>query len=126
MSSDLRPCGTRAAYERHRRHGQPIDEACRKAKSAYVYAKRGGYQRARNRALTRLARTFPEMFARLEAEHFAADGVTSRSGGVYQRSRRRAMAELARTLPERYAPLLAAELAAEARRMNPPADQESR
>lgn len=29
------PCGSRAAYTRHRRHGEPIDEACRKANTAY-------------------------------------------------------------------------------------------
>lgn len=28
---ELAPCGTRAAYERHRKNGEPIDEACRTA-----------------------------------------------------------------------------------------------
>jgi hypothetical protein len=27
----LRPCGTEAAYQRHKAHGEPIDEACRVA-----------------------------------------------------------------------------------------------
>lgn len=31
------PCGTRAAYERHRRHHEPPCEACRRAK--YLYSK---------------------------------------------------------------------------------------
>jgi hypothetical protein len=30
----LKPCGTPAAYSRHVRRGEPIDAACRKAKSA--------------------------------------------------------------------------------------------
>lgn len=29
------PCGTHAAYKRHRSHGEPIDEQCRKAKQQY-------------------------------------------------------------------------------------------
>lgn len=28
------PCGTTAAWQRHRRHGEPIDEACRAARNA--------------------------------------------------------------------------------------------
>lgn len=31
----LQPCGTRGAYTRHQRRGDPIDDACRKANSAY-------------------------------------------------------------------------------------------
>ena len=27
------PCGTDSAYGRHRKHGEPIDDACRKAHS---------------------------------------------------------------------------------------------
>jgi hypothetical protein len=30
----LKPCGTQAAYNRHRRRGEPIDDACRQAHSA--------------------------------------------------------------------------------------------
>lgn len=33
QSANLRPCGTRAAAARHRRHGEPVDEACRRAES---------------------------------------------------------------------------------------------
>lgn len=29
------PCGTRSAYQRHRRHGEEPDEACRQANTAY-------------------------------------------------------------------------------------------
>jgi hypothetical protein len=28
------PCGTYAAYRRHQRHGEPIDDACREAYNA--------------------------------------------------------------------------------------------
>lgn len=31
MSRELSPCGTAAAYERHRRRGEPIDDACKAA-----------------------------------------------------------------------------------------------
>jgi hypothetical protein len=27
----VRPCGTEAAYVRHRRRGEPVDQACREA-----------------------------------------------------------------------------------------------
>lgn len=30
----LEPCGTLAAYRRHKRHGEPIDAACRDAYNA--------------------------------------------------------------------------------------------
>lgn len=33
-ATDLEPCGTRAAYERHRRHNEPPCVACREAKAA--------------------------------------------------------------------------------------------
>lgn len=43
---NLSPCGTRAAYERHRARKQPVDEACREAVRLYRVA-----ERARLRAL---------------------------------------------------------------------------
>lgn len=38
----LQPCGTRAAYERHRRRKEPVDDACKAAKTEYaaVYGRR--------------------------------------------------------------------------------------
>ena len=39
----LAPCGTYAAYRRHLRHGEPIDEACQQAYTDYQRE----YQRAR-------------------------------------------------------------------------------
>ncbi|MGW6395435.1 WhiB family transcriptional regulator [Streptomyces sp. NPDC055103] len=36
----LAPCGTRAAYERHLRHKEPVDDACREANNAANIAKR--------------------------------------------------------------------------------------
>lgn len=41
MSQELMPCGTRAAYERHRVRGEPIDEACRMANREVHAALRG-------------------------------------------------------------------------------------
>ena len=31
----LKPCGTRAAYQRHKESGEPVDEACRAANRTY-------------------------------------------------------------------------------------------
>lgn len=45
MPRDLKPCGTRAAYVRHVRRGEPVDEACAQAardqKNGRVEARRG-------------------------------------------------------------------------------------
>ena len=42
------PCGTRAAYQRHLRHGEPVDEACRLANARDVGRyRRTGSTRAR-------------------------------------------------------------------------------
>lgn len=35
VRSNVRPCGTRAAYLRHKHRGEPVDEACRAARNAY-------------------------------------------------------------------------------------------
>lgn len=34
----LKPCGTPAAYRRHQRHGEPIDEPCDQAWKRYYNA----------------------------------------------------------------------------------------
>lgn len=31
MTRELQPCGTPAAYQRHRRHHEPVDDACHEA-----------------------------------------------------------------------------------------------
>lgn len=31
--SEYKPCGTEARYQYHKRHGEPVDDACRKAAS---------------------------------------------------------------------------------------------
>lgn len=39
------PCGTYAAYRRHQRNGEPVDEACREAYNAHqreMYKRRKG------------------------------------------------------------------------------------
>ena len=45
--SGLAPCGTEAAYRRHRRHGDPVDEDCRRAGTRAAAKRRA--KRARNR-----------------------------------------------------------------------------
>lgn len=34
MPRELQPCGTPAAYTRHRRRGEPVDDACAEARKA--------------------------------------------------------------------------------------------
>ncbi len=46
---ELRPCGTWAAYRRHLRRCEPVDDACRKAAVAYVMTQRAA-RKARNAA----------------------------------------------------------------------------
>ena len=45
---ELRPCGTLAAYRRHKRRGEPVDEACRQE------AARDQQARRRRRRLARV------------------------------------------------------------------------
>jgi hypothetical protein len=45
---ELRPCGTHAAYERHRINREPIDDACRRAEREYDTGKKRA-ARARQR-----------------------------------------------------------------------------
>ncbi|WP_191563402.1 hypothetical protein [Janibacter melonis] len=45
----LAPCGTYAAFQRHRAHGEPVDQACLDAKNAYTRE----YQRQRNASKAR-------------------------------------------------------------------------
>lgn len=41
-----KPCGTLAAYRRHQRHNEPIDDACR---DAYNTAQRGWYTKRKKK-----------------------------------------------------------------------------
>ena len=45
MARELKPCGTVAAYERHRRVGEPACEACKEAKRAAQRERTGGKPR---------------------------------------------------------------------------------
>jgi len=45
----LQPCGTQAAFQRHKRRGEPVDEACRRAENDRVNKFRNE-RRARARA----------------------------------------------------------------------------
>lgn len=35
LERDMKPCGTEAAYRRHRRRGEPACQPCRQAHAAY-------------------------------------------------------------------------------------------
>lgn len=72
--SGVAACGTRSAFERHRRRGEPADEACRDANREYHRRRYAGElaveaeERAmRQEALEALAHLHPEEFARLLA-----------------------------------------------------------
>lgn len=69
---ELQPCGTYAAYQRHWRKGEPIDEACRQAASGYTTRYRAGNpvaaerykrdQQIRSQALQQLAHEYPDRY----------------------------------------------------------------
>lgn len=52
VADGLRPCGTEAARRRHRRRGEPVDDACREGHAAEMRAHRADRvdERARARA----------------------------------------------------------------------------
>lgn len=68
-------CGTYKAYQRHRKQGTEVDEACRVAKNDYASELRNknpnlrrrqlAYSTARSRALERLAKAHRKEFAQL-------------------------------------------------------------
>lgn len=77
MKKELAPCGTPAAYQRHRRRGEEIDDACREAINAYnrAYAEAHPHitevRRAgsiiRAEAIRRLIASDPEAFIHIRA-----------------------------------------------------------
>lgn len=73
--ADLAPCGTRAAYERHRRRNEEPCRACKDASAAYQRNRSAGraYGRARARAMTRLAQRYSTAYAQLLAEELAKE-----------------------------------------------------
>lgn len=80
MSRELKPCGTHAAYQRHRRSGEPPCSACLAANAektrAHKQASPDYVQRcnernkARERARVRLAREYPARFRQLCNEEY--------------------------------------------------------
>lgn len=75
-------CGTAAGYIRHVRAGEKACEECRAAHTLYVrlWRARGGMKNtreqssARQRALSRLARMYPNHYRALYAEERQKDG----------------------------------------------------
>lgn len=72
--SRIAACGTRAAFERHRRNGEPIDRACRDANNEYrrrhyagAVAVEAAERTMRQEALEALAHRHPDEFGRLLA-----------------------------------------------------------
>jgi hypothetical protein len=109
---ELQPCGTRAAYQRHKRHGEEADEACLQANNAQTPKQKADYARARQCALENLASAEPKEFpALLKAARDAGrpDGVTKRQWTT--RTRQRALRNLANNHPKSFAALLTTERA---------------
>lgn len=112
----LMPCGTRAAYLRHYKRGEPIDDACRDAYNAYYRDYRKGLpgavrlryalvEDARRRAKNRLSDAHPDRFEALTAELQPA------KGGSRHLARQAARTRLAREHTDEYARLHAEERA---------------
>ncbi|QXJ25946.1 hypothetical protein AGRA3207_007515 [Actinomadura graeca] len=112
MPRELKEHGTPAAYERHRRNHERPCEQCRLAHNAAVadYQRRTGRGRARQRAMTTLARHHPQLFASLHAQAWLAEPGTDRKARV--RARQAALRALAKheSVCDEFEPLLAAEL----------------
>ncbi|MEV4671007.1 hypothetical protein AB0K34_05070 [Actinomadura sp. NPDC049382] len=75
MAREPKPCGTRAAYMRHLRHGE---EPCRACKDAQNDAQKRNprlkaYQRARVRALARLSQLYETAYRSLMEEELAKE-----------------------------------------------------
>lgn len=73
MPRELKPCGTVAAYQRHLARGETPCPACARERREYARQRpRSAYvrrtDRARQRALKRLAQMFPAQFDELFAE----------------------------------------------------------
>jgi len=74
----LQPCGTHAAYQRHRRAGETPCEKCKNGNAVYMRMLRAGNEavrdnsrkntRAHNRAKQRLADLHPDEYAALLLE----------------------------------------------------------
>ena len=75
MARELKPCGTRAAYDRHRRNEEEPCKECRDANARRGRQNRRGkaYQRARVRALTRLSLLYETAFRSLLDEELAKE-----------------------------------------------------
>lgn len=108
-------CGTRAGYQRHRKHGEPVDDACRDAYNAYyrdyyaamptcVRLRYAALDAARRQARARLSHAHPARFAALVAELLPAKG-------RHALAKSAARTRLANEHPEQYARLLAEERA---------------
>jgi len=79
--SELRPCGTEAAYRRHRNHGEDACELCLIAHRDYTRNSERGkvLSRARHRALSRLQDAYPDSFQIFFAEELAKESRAARA-----------------------------------------------
>lgn len=110
----LKPCGTRAAYERHRSNGEDACGLCLKANADRGREERAAYSRARSRARHALKRLHPERGDALYAEEVRREPLPDRK--AKSRARQRALASLVKEFPQDWGPLFAAELATEQHR----------
>lgn len=120
--AELKPCGTQAAYQRHRKRGETPCQPCVEANRAYMRKWRGGDLSPRElepcgtrAAYMRHRRNDEEP---CQACKDANNAATKNYPGfhAYQRARQRAFVQLSKRYPEAYAELLAQEKAKETTR----------
>jgi hypothetical protein len=63
MPRVLKPCGTPAAFMRHRKHGEPVCEPCAQADRIYKTEKARGYRAARKARRAALDQLLAETWA---------------------------------------------------------------
>jgi hypothetical protein len=87
VTRELKPCGTSASYQRHRRRGEEPCGPCKAAIAEHsrdVRARNGiatdkRRVKVRSRALTKLAHLHPDDFHRLLLDEYAAERAKERA-----------------------------------------------
>lgn len=98
-TNTLSPCGTRAAYTRHKRRGEQPCEPCRRANVADGKPARIAYSIARQRAYSALRELHRQEFIEILAVERAAEpvaGTQDERNLIRSRTEQRALRELSR------------------------------
>lgn len=113
MTRPIPPCGTTAAFQRHRYRGERPCDPCREAYNAHqaAYLRRTGRARARQRAYVRLAHNHPDEHKALRELELETEPV--RDLAAKRRAYQRAFHRLAARHRSEFARLLYEELTKE-------------